>query len=512
MRGTLLLIVLLVPSLATAQASRKNACDLLSAADVEAVIGVSPLEAVDPALRGRASSKPGELCLFEKAGNQSAFQINLEYTGASDADAVTKWLKVLDTKTYFKARPATGLGDAAFYTEMSPATPKNLTIFVGGTMLVRLGPGTDDQLRALATKALGGTGATGFVYTGVVPTTARPALPAPNTASGSPLDELKSALTRKADAGDVRAEEALADYYRFAGGGANPDYGAAMYWYKRASDHGVAPASYQLALMYRDGIGGPVNDDAAQALLTKAADAGYVPAMVPLAFLHAAKPDFVSKRRASEWALKAAAADDPEGHLIAGYLWDKGLLSFDDAESGRNALAEYRKAADGGNCIAMMNTGGLYFNGGHGVKQDAAQAQSWFDRAQACLGKGFQDLRQKATRYRALAAAGRLPVPEVPPPPPAGSRFFTGGGQPLTALQQAAGVMLAITVMSAAYRIAHPEIAAQQGLDQSGGGAVDYRGDPRDDYGVNDLQNDIHNYQTQQQVFSGGCKPPVGCF
>jgi hypothetical protein len=67
----------------------------------------------------------------------------------------------------------------------------------------------------------------------------------------------------------------------------------------------------------------------------------------------------------------------------------------------------------------MMNTGGLYFNGSHGIPQDAAQAQMWFARAQACFGKGFQDLRQKVTRYRALVAAGQLPVPDVPPPAPA---------------------------------------------------------------------------------------------
>jgi len=119
----------------------------------------------------------------------------------------------------------------------------------------------------------------------------------------------------------------------------------------------------------------------------------------------------VSKRRAAEWALKAADADDSEGHLVAGYLWDKGLLSFDDAESGRNALVEYRKASDRGNCTAMMNAGGLYFNGSHGLTQDAAQAQAWFDRAQACFGKGYQDLRQKASRYRALAAAGHFQSP-----------------------------------------------------------------------------------------------------
>ena len=424
----------------------------------------------------------------------------------------------MDTKTYNKARPAAGIGDAAYYTELfgNPSQPKTLTVFVAGTMQLQLGPAASDQpLRALAERALGGSGGTGFAYNGAVPTTARPESPAPTaTASSSPLDQLKSALTRKADGGDVRAEEALAGLYRFgAGSGSSatkPDFAAAMYWYKRASDHGVARASYQLATMYHDGIGGPVNDDAAQALFMQAADAGYVPAMLPLAFLYASKPDFVSKRRAAEWALKAADADDPEGHLVAGYLWDKGLLSFDDAESGRNALVEYRKASDRVNCTAMMNAGGLYFNGSHGLTQDAAQAQAWFDRAQACFGKGFQDLRQKATRYRALAAAGHLPVPETPPPPPPGSRFFDRGGQRLSTLEQVAAAVVGLTALSAAYLIAHPEVAAQlSGPREAGDGNVNFSSS---DYGYNDLQNDIHSTQVQQQVWSGGCKPPVGCF
>jgi len=198
----------------------------------------------------------------------------------------------MDTKTYNKARPTAGIGDAAYYTELfgNPSQPKTLTVFVAGTVLLQLGPAaSDQQLRALAERALGGSGGTGFAYNGMVPTTARPESPAPTaTASSSPLDQLKSALTRKAEAGDVRAEEALAGLYRFAAGRGSsttkPDFAAAMYWYKRASDHGVARASYQLGTMYHEGIGGPVNDDAAQALFTQAADSGYVPAMLPSRF------------------------------------------------------------------------------------------------------------------------------------------------------------------------------------------------------------------------------------
>jgi hypothetical protein len=513
MRGTFLVIALLLASSATAQTARKTACELLRVADVEAALGTSGLRSIDPALTGRSSAKPGVLCLFEQGANRLVFQVTVQYTDAPDADAVTAWLKSVETNTFNKARPAAGLGDAAFYTELqgNPAAPKTLTVFVAGRMLVQFSPGSSDQqLRTLAEQALSGSGRSGFAYNDVVPPTTKPVLPAANTASMSPLDELKAALTRKADAGDVRAEESLGGLYRFPSGASavKPDFAAAMYWYKRASDHGVARASYQLATMYHEGVGGPVNDEVAQALFAKAADAGYVPAMVPLAFLYAAKPDFVSKRRAAEWGLKAAAADDTEGHLLAGYLWDKDLLSFDDVESGRNALAEYRKAADRGNCIAMMNTGGLYFNGRHRIPQDAAQAQAWFDRAQACFGKGFQDLRQKVTRYRALAVAGHLPVPDVPTPPAAGSRFFNRSGQPLTSLQQAAGAMLAVVALTAAYRIAHPEVAVQQGP----GGDTAFVDNSYGDNGYGQLQDDIHYAQMNNQVWSGGCKPPVGCF
>ena len=94
-----------------------------------------------------------------------------------------------------------------------------------------------DKEKALGQEA----GPTGFAYTGVVPATTRPAAPSPkNTASSSPLDQLKSTLTTKADAGDSGAEEALADLYRFADTTAKPDDAAAMYWYKRASARGVA--------------------------------------------------------------------------------------------------------------------------------------------------------------------------------------------------------------------------------------------------------------------------------
>src|ERR1041385_8253087 len=100
-----------------------------------------------------------------------------------------------------------------------------------------------------------------------------------------------------------------------------------------------------------------------------------------------------------------------------------------------------------------MNIGGLYFNGAHGLKQDAAQVEQWFGRADACFGKGVQDMRQRAPRYRRLAAAGPLPVPDAPPPPRTGSHFFNRPGsrdQQMTDLVNIVGDMLWLASLSAA--------------------------------------------------------------
>jgi TPR repeat protein len=508
MRAKVFVVLAFIAATVAAQIPRKSACELLSTAEVEAVLGIAPLRASDPLNKG-------EYCRFERVPGQAAFAVEARYTDVPDADAVLKWLKAVETKTYNKARPAAGLGDAAYYSEPfgNPAVPKTLTVFVAGRMFLQLGPSTSDQqLRALAEKALGQAGPTGFAYTGAVPATTRPASPSPkNTASLSPLDQLKSTLTTRADAGDSNAEEALADLYRFADTTAKPDYAAAMYWYKRASDHGVARASFELGTMHHEGIGTPVNDVAAKALFTKAADAGYVPAMMPLALIYAASADFVSKRRAAEWALKAAAADDPEGHLTAGYLWDKGLLSFDEAESGRNALAEYRKAADQGNCIATMNIGGLYFSGRHGLKQDAVQAEEWFDRAQSCFGKAVADMQQKAARFRSLAAAGRLPVPEVPRPPATTSHFFHRPGsdpQELTPLAKFAAGVIAVTAVVVAYYAAHPELMKDlppEGGNTGRSGPIDWAGEQQR------WRDSMHYQEITRKAWAGQCKPPFGC-
>jgi hypothetical protein len=83
------------------------------------------------------------------------------------------------------------------------------------------------------------------------------------------------------------------------------------------------------------------------------------------------------------------------------------------------AMREYKKAADGGNCLAMMAIGDLYSNG-HGVPADKTEAQSWHAKAQSCQDGNLALLQQQLARYRARAAAAREPmlaaIPVIPNP------------------------------------------------------------------------------------------------
>ena len=90
-----------------------------------------------------------------------------------------------------------------------------------------------------------------------------------------------------------------------------------------------AQAAYELAILYREGLG--VAADASQSfqLLQKAAEANYVPAMPLLSDAYADQKTPVSAQRATYWATKAAEAGDPTGWLILGFEYAAGKLGGD---------------------------------------------------------------------------------------------------------------------------------------------------------------------------------------
>jgi hypothetical protein len=223
-----------------------------------------------------------------------------------------------------------------------------------------------------------------------------------------------------------------------------PDYAGAAYWYQQPSDRGEAQAAYQLAIIYRDGLGGNANPSAAFELLKKAALGGHVPAMVPLSHPYGSVRSPVSGQRATYWATRAAEEGDPAGWSILGYLYNKGYLGGERPYWYRMAMDAYTKAAAGGDCVAMMNIGVLYFNG-NGVPQDGTRAQSWFAKAESCQGKDLDWMREKSAKYRERAAAGRLPA-VVEEPGPAKGRPGLSAGQIIAAFLALTAIAIAVDI------------------------------------------------------------------
>jgi TPR repeat protein len=107
--------------------------------------------------------------------------------------------------------------------------------------------------------------------------------------------------------------------------------------------------------------------------------------------------------------MKAAGAGDPQGWLVLGFEYDTGKLGGDPPFWHQKAMESYSKAAEGGNCLAMMAIGDLYATGS-GVRADQAQAQSWHGKAQSCQGGNLAMLQQQVAQYKARAAAQRDPA------------------------------------------------------------------------------------------------------
>jgi TPR repeat protein len=421
----ILLFGLTVLSGSPGYAQNKAACELLSKADAEGVLGVTLLSPkpfapfrslLDADFTAGTVDQGCNFSNFNFVPNQpkppKVVNVDLEvrYSSTPDPHVVDEARKQVDTRTYDHPTDLPGLGDAAFWI----GAPNNVTLFVflGGTTRLMIGPSQIglEQEKALAAKAIGALGrTTPFTY-GTQPTgLTKPVLskPGPNP---SGIDQLKRALTAKADTGDAKAQVALGRLYQSgavaSNGAAQPDYAGAAYWYHQASERGEARAMYELAILYRNGLG--VSTDASQSfqLLQKAAEANYVPAMSPLSDAYAGQKTPVSGQRATYWATKAAEAGDPQGWLVLGFEYGTGKLGGEPPYWYARAMEAYKKAADGGNCMAMMEIGELYSNGS-GVPRNASQAQTWKGKAQSCIGGSLAMLQQQAAQYRARAVAAR---------------------------------------------------------------------------------------------------------
>jgi len=293
------LAVLCVFAATPAYAQHKAACELVSKDDAEAILGVTLLppkpsepfrSLLDPDFTSGTADQGCEFTNFRfnyatpnqpKPPKVVTVRLEVRYASTPNAHAVDEVRKQVDTRTYDHPTDLSGLGDAAFWV----GQPNNVTVFLflGGTVRLMIGPSEIglERSKALGMKALAGLGKTNFTY-GATTGLSKPVL-AKQGPNSTALDQLKRALTAKADGGDTKAETALGRLYEFGkigpDGNAQPDYAGAAYWYQQASDHGNAEGAYQLAVLYRGGMGVAADASRSFQLLQKAADGNHVPAM-----------------------------------------------------------------------------------------------------------------------------------------------------------------------------------------------------------------------------------------
>jgi uncharacterized protein len=180
-----------------------------------------------------------------------------------------------------------------------------------------------------------------------------------------------------AEQGDAAAQSSLALMYR-RGLGVPVDFAAAAAWYRKAAEQGDAGAQNALGRLYGAGLGVAKDYVAAVEWYAKAAAQGAAEHQFDLAVMYdnglgVAK----DSARAAQWYARAAAQGLADAEASLGVLYQQGSGVPEDAA---RAFELYSRAADKGHARAQNNLGLLYTRG-EGVAQDYAAAVTWFRKA-----------------------------------------------------------------------------------------------------------------------------------
>jgi TPR repeat protein len=219
-----------------------------------------------------------------------------------------------------------------------------------------------------------------------------------------------SALTAKANDGDVQAQSKLGRAYLWGETGSEDDK-KAFEWLQKAVGGGDAEAQFNLGAMYAQGKGTKMDATKAASLFEQSAEAGFAPAQYNMGvryaygqgvpkdeakafhwFEAAAKQGMVAAElgaavglangmgvtkdssAALSWYLKAAEAGSPDGETMAGGMLLKGEGTAADPNA---AILWLTKAAAHGSVQATALLGTVY-TGTQGVPIDRVAAYKWF--------------------------------------------------------------------------------------------------------------------------------------
>ena len=222
-------------------------------------------------------------------------------------------------------------------------------------------------------------------------------------------------ITLAAEQGLDRAQYTLGDIYARQ---PIPDYESAFRWYRKAAAQNLVQAQMALAACYENGLGVKTNPDQAFKWYEKAAAQGSLPAQKRAALMlyenKGLKPDY----RAAEKRLLALARelpDDVDIQFALGFMYYNGGHGV--ARNVAQAATWYQAAAQRGYAYAQHNFA-LQLECGEGLPRDFTTAYAWYLLAAA---QGIQG---------SLQALGNL-RPSMSPAQVAQAEQMAAGFQPI---------------------------------------------------------------------------------
>lgn len=192
-----------------------------------------------------------------------------------------------------------------------------------------------------------------------------------------------------------RLDQAKNDYQeglRLADGdGSANKWAEAAPLFRKAAEAGYAPAQYEIARMYEEGLGVDLNLKLAAFWYRKAADQGAAEAQNNLGSLYArGRGVHKSQSQAAHWYGLAAAQNDPEATSNLGIMYLRGRGVRRDPVQ---AFQLFLRAAHMGYPAAQNNVALMYANG-EGVGRDFVWAYAWLELASRKIS-GAERLRDE---------------------------------------------------------------------------------------------------------------------
>ncbi|KAG0275710.1 hypothetical protein BGZ95_008458, partial [Linnemannia exigua] len=220
--------------------------------------------------------------------------------------------------------------------------------------------------------------------------------------STSAATQVITEIIMNAQLGDMHAQNALGEMYK-DGRGVHQDYEAAMDWYLKAAEQGLASAQVNVGDMYDYGRGVPQDFTKAMEWFRKAAAQDYAPAQCSIGQLNCVPQDYSI---VMAWYLKAADQENTAAQNNIGWLYQIGL---GDPQDYTKVMYWYQEAAKQARTqgytfyVIPLSSVGWMYDHGLAVTKDFVEALGWYRKV---VNNGYSDAKEGVSRLEKQPNSG----------------------------------------------------------------------------------------------------------